>query len=212
MKIKFCGFTNLVDTQNAVEAGVDYLGFVIDFPKSPRSITMENFFKILKKIKKNNSKIVAVVVDLDEEKINKIVSSKLVDIIQFHGDEDLEVCKKFKRKIEIWKAFKPEKDPADFCKILKSYKGFIDYFLIDASSVADIEKGKKKRFAQFDLFNQLQKEKYPLILAGGINPSNVQEFIKKLNPEIIDVASGVEEIPGKKDTEKMKLIMQHKTK
>ncbi|MCK5459838.1 phosphoribosylanthranilate isomerase [Candidatus Parcubacteria bacterium] len=208
MKIKFCGITNLEDARDAISLNIDYLGFVVDFPKSPRSVSIEKFINIVQNIKeeKKRFKIVAVVVNMPEKKIDMLLTSGLVGILQFHGDETPEFCDKYKKQIEVWKAFKLTGDLKKSLSEIEKFRGKIDKFLIDASSAEDKISAKRKQynFQDFELFKILQKKKYQLILAGGLNPENVQEYVKKLNPAIIDAASGIEKYPGKKSKAKMK--------
>ena len=208
MKIKFCGITNLEDALDAIKLTVDYLGFVVNFPKSPRSVSIEKFINIVQNIKKEkkNFKIVAVIVNMPAKKIDKLLAGGLADVLQFHGDETPEFCAEYKKQIEVWKAFKPAGDLEKSYNMIKKFRGKADKFLIDASSAEDkiIEKSQCCNFQDFELFRFLQQKKYPLILAGGLNPENVQEYVKKLNLAIIDIASGIEEYPGKKNKVKMK--------
>jgi len=216
MKIKFCGITNIEDAKNAIALGVDYLGFIIDFPKSPRSVAMDEFIKLAKQIKKLKllekkiPRIVAVTVNMPEDKLNELLNTNLIDILQFHGNETPEFCERFKRRIEVWKSFKIKKteNRKQKTEILNNFKRELDRFLLDAASADDKAKGAVKKFNNFSLFKNFEQAGYPLVLAGGINPDNVKLYIEKLNPEIIDVASGIEEYPGKKSREKMTQLIK----
>ncbi len=212
MKIKFCGITNLKDAKNAIALGVDYLGFIIDFPKSPRSLAMDKFIKLAKQIRKSKPpekkflKIVAVTVNMPEDKLNELLNTNLIDILQFHGNETPEFCGRFKNRAKVWRSFKinPDDNLEKTLSNLEKFKGKIDRFLIDPASADDKAKGAAKKFNNFSLFKIFEQAGYPLVLAGGINPDNVKLYMEKLNPEIIDVASGIEERPGEKSLEKMK--------
>ncbi|MFA6171649.1 MAG: phosphoribosylanthranilate isomerase [Patescibacteria group bacterium] len=217
MKVKFCGITNLEDAKNAIARGAGYLGFIVDFPKSPRSVSIGKFLKLaeeiktLKSVSKNFPKIVAVTVNMEESKLLKLASSGLVDVLQFHGDEAPEFCSRFKKNIEVWKSFKikGEENEKDKKTELEKYLGKIDKFLLDASSAEDKAGGKKIKFENYKIFTRLRKLGWPLILAGGISPLNIDSYINKLKPEIIDVSQGVEDYPGKKSNDKMKLLMKN---
>ena len=189
------------DAKRAIELGVDYLGFIIDYPKSPRSLSLSEFKKLARAIKKESDliKLVGVVVDMDAKKLNSLISDGLMDVIQFHGKESPEFCKEFKSKIEVWKNIKI----TDSRKQIADYNDSVDRFLMDATSIQDKLDGKYNRFENFEDFKELKEQGYPLILAGGLNPDNIKYYIDKLNPEIVDVASGIEIRPGKKDFEKM---------
>src|SRR5665213_1963706 len=107
VKIKFCGMSAKDSLSCAIGLGVDYLGFVIDYPKSPRSISLKQFLKTaewLKKNKKGKYKIVAITVNMPIGNIQVIIKSGFADIIQLHGNETIEMIKNIKG-IEVWKAW-----------------------------------------------------------------------------------------------------------
>lgn len=200
------------DAKEVIKQGVDYLGFVIDFPKSPRSVSAEDFLNIAGRIKQECGnlpetipKIVAVTVNMSEEKLEELLKAGVVDVFQFHGNESPELCEKYKDKIEVWKAFKPElHNKQEFLQEIEKYKDKVHRFLIDASSAADKGEGQNEKFQNFELFELLRSKNYPLILAGGLDPENVRDYVEKLKPDTIDTASGIEEFPGKKSKKKMK--------
>ena len=210
MKVKFCGITNSEDAKQAIELGVDYLGFIVDFPKSPRSISIDKFLELAESIKKDfkdKVKIVAVTVSMSEEKLEKLAESGLVDVIQFHGNEAPEICGKFKNRVEVWKNI----SITNYKLQITNYKNIVDKFLMDATSIKEKLEGKYNKFEDFDEFKRLRDEGYKLILAGGLNPENIEDYILKLDPEIVDVASGIEEYPGKKSFVKMeKFVLKTK--
>lgn len=154
--------------------------------------------------------IVAVTVDMAEDKLRELLAENLIDVLQFHGHETPEFCDQFRNKVEVWRSFKIQTtdDRRQTIEILEKFKGKIDRSLLDAASAEDKANNRNNQFKDFKLFKDLQARGYPLVLAGGINPDNVELYINKLNPEIIDVASGIEERPGKKSPEKMKKFME----
>ncbi|MCK4648780.1 phosphoribosylanthranilate isomerase [bacterium] len=210
--IKICGVTNIEDALKVVELGADALGFVF-YEKSPRKITKEKAKEIIDKIQDTRYKIqtitnnqdtitkqrvvkVGLFVDELEEKVNEIASCCNFDILQFHGDETPDYCKKFPQK--IIKAFRI-KDKESLANIPK-YE--VDYYLLDAYS-EELPGGTGRTF-NWDLAKEAKEFGKPIILSGGLNPENIIEALKKVLPFGVDVSSGVEASPGKKDHRKLK--------
>src|SRR6185312_7893340 len=105
--IKFCGMKSKGALAYAIDLGVDYVGFVVDYPKSPRSNTLKEFLAKAKWLRENKNgkyKIVAVTVDMSLKNIQAIIDSGLADVIQLHGNESAGMIKRIKG-IEVWKAW-----------------------------------------------------------------------------------------------------------
>ncbi len=194
--VKICGITNIEDALRVVELGADALGFVF-YEKSPRKITKEKAKEIIDKIQTVKPRVVKVGLFVDEleEKVNEIASYCNFDILQFHGDETPNYCKKFPQK--IIKAFKI-KDKESLVNIPK-YE--VDYYLLDAYS-EELPGGTGKTF-NWDLAKEAKEFGKPIILSGGLNPENIIEALKKVLPFGVDVSSGVELFPGQKDHKKL---------
>jgi phosphoribosylanthranilate isomerase len=204
VQIKFCGMRTKAALDYAIDLGVDYLGFVIDFPKSPRSISLREFHKTaewLRKNKKGKYKIVAVTVDMPMKDIELIVDKGLADIIQLHGNEKLTNIKKIKG-IEIWKAWN-KKSKGDVFEMSKA----VDRILLDSGNAAEKALNTSGEFDAFALYKQLKTKKVKMVLSGGIDAGNVKDYLEKLSPDIIDVSRGIEASPGKKSKKKMKEFM-----
>lgn len=202
MLVKICGITNIKDAKTAVKADADYLGFIINYPKSPRSISYLDASEIIFNIKQTlrqaqgkNKKAVGVLVDQKEKIARKIGHECQLDVLQFHGRESPEYCQKFNKEFEVWKTviIKSKND----LKTIEKYKNKVDKILLDSGRgsghVINLELLKKA--GKID------------ILAGGIGLDNIKEIIK-LKPDIIDINSKIELKPGKKDIEKLKKIIK----
>jgi len=191
VKIKVCGITNLDDAIYAQEAGADFLGFV--FAESPRRIEPEKAKEIICRISEKVG-IVALFVNEVKDTVHDI-ADKLgrVDFFQFHGDESPEYCGQFYGK-KIIKAFRV-KDEESINRI-RDY-GSVDYALLDGYS----EKAYGGTGKGFDLDLALKAKAFdiPIFLSGGLNPDNVKQAAEKVMPYCVDVSSGVEISPGKKD-------------
>jgi len=195
--IKICGVTNIEDALKVVELGADALGFVF-YEKSPRKITKEKAKEIINSLPKGIVKV-SLFVDELEEKVNEIASYCNFDILQFHGDETPDYCKKFPQK--IIKAFRI-KDKESLANIPK-YE--VDYYLLDAYS-EELPGGTGRTF-NWDLAKEAKEFGKPIILSGGLNPENIIEAIEEVSPFGVDVSSGVELSPGKKDHKKLEEFM-----
>ncbi len=192
--IKICGITNVEDALKVVELGTDALGFVF-YEKSPRKITKEKAKEIINSLPKEVVKV-GLFVDELEEKVNEITSYCNFDILQFHGDETPNYCKKFPQK--IIKAFRI-KDKESLVNIPK-YE--VDYYLLDAYT--EVAPGGTGKTFNWDLAEEAKELGKPIILSGGLNSENVVGALEKVSPFGVDVSSGVESSPGKKDYKKLK--------
>ena len=198
VKIKICGMTNLEDAQAAIELGADVLGFI--FSKSLRRIDAEIATEIIKELPPFLT-TVGVFVNESADVVKHIASVCRLNVLQFHGDELPEYCGQFGRK--VIKAFRV-KNPDDL-SMLPGYKGIVSAYLLDS-------RVKGKRGGTGETFDwELAKIAIPygrVILAGGLTPENVVEAINAVHPYAVDVGSGVEASPGKKDHEKMKRFVE----
>ena len=194
-KVKVCGFTNKEDASKAARLGADYIGFIF-YDKSPRNITKENAKEIIKALP-NYIKKVGVFVNEDIKKIKKISDYCELDLVQLSGYENIDYINNLKKIIKkpIINAFHI-KDRLDI-NWIKKYD--VDYCLFDAHS-KDLYGGTGRTF-DWSLVKYLGKK---IFLSGGLNPINVRAAIRAVNPFAVDVASGVEESPGKKSYKKMR--------
>lgn len=191
VRIKICGITNLEDARKAVELGADALGFV--FAPSPRRIEPEKAREIIRNLPPFIT-TVGVFVNERMAKVKEIAEFSMLDVLQFHGDEAPEYCRKFTRR--VIKSF-PVKDE----KVLERLKFYSpSAYLLDAYS-RSIRGGMGKTFPWEIARKAGQYGR--IILAGGLNPNNVEEAIRTVCPYAVDVSSGVEISPGIKDHEKM---------
>jgi len=196
VKVKICGITNLRDALTSVAAGSDALGFLF-YKKSPRYIAPESAKKIIKNLPQNVIKI-GVFVNAQEKCIKNIAKICNLDILQFHGNESAEFCRKFKG-YKVIKAFRIKKK-IDLAKILR-YKTFA--YLFDTFSKSKF--GGTGKIFNWDLLADI---KQPIFLSGGLNANNVNKAIRKVNPAWVDASSSLEVTPGKKDPKKVRKFIQ----
>ncbi len=196
-EVKICGITNLGDALWACRCGVDALGFIF-FDRSPRYVSPEDARWIIRKLPKTIAKV-GVFVNQEIRAVRKIFEHCGLNFIQLHGDESWEYCNTFPPAILI-KAVAPRKE-SDLTE-LNPYR--VKAFLVDSRDPGGY--GGTGRLANWELAAAVRRT-YPTILAGGLNTDNVGVAIATVSPEAVDVSSGVEIRPGKKDPAKVKLFM-----
>lgn len=195
--VKICGITNPEDALAAAGFGADALGFVFHQP-SPRSVSVENAAHIAKDLPSHIVKV-GVFVDAAEEAVLRAISACSLNVLQFHGHESPEYCLQF--GLMSVKAFRI-RDAASL-EDLPQYP--TDAWLLD-SYEADKPGGTGKQF-NWDLAREAQRLGKPIFLAGGLTPENVADAVRLVRPYAVDVSSGVEAAPGKKDLKKVKAFI-----
>ncbi|MCM8795155.1 MAG: phosphoribosylanthranilate isomerase [Candidatus Omnitrophica bacterium] len=199
MKVKICGITNLEDALSAVILGASALGFIF-YRRSPRYISPRRARNIIRLIPREIIKV-GVFVNAKEKRIRQIARMVKLDMLQFHGDETPDFCRRFKG-YKIIKAFRV-KDKLELKEILR-YKTF--GYLFDTFSKKNFG-GTGKRF-NWKLLKNIGKLKQKIFLSGGLNARNVRYVVRYLHPDWVDVSSSLERSPGKKDPKKIKAFIQ----
>ncbi len=194
MKVKICGITNYKDAAFSVDQGVDALGFNF-YRLSPRYIDATTARSIIGRLPPFVT-TVGVFVNLSgPEQVAEAARSAGVQVIQLHGDESPEFC----RKLGDWfliKALRIGKHPIR--ENLEEYP--VQAFLLDTKS--DVLYGGTGVSFEWNLAHGIKRIR-PVILAGGLRPDNVGEAIRLVQPYAVDICSGVESSPGKKDFAKL---------
>lgn len=195
IKVKICGITNQDDAVASVEAGCDALGFLF-YNKSPRAITPAEAASIIKNLPKQVIKI-GVFVNEKESIVRRIAKLCKLDILQFHGEESAEYCRKF-AGYKIIKVFRI-RNKMDLSKVMK-YKVFA--YLFD-TYVKGKKGGTGKQF-NWSMVSHLEGVKCPIFLSGGLTEENVKKAIKTVHPQWVDASSSLECKPGIKDHKRVK--------
>ena len=198
MLVKICGLTNLEDSLAAIEMGADFLGFNF-YPKSPRFLELERAQKIFEEIPSNIPKV-GVFVNEEYQNIIDIASELNLDILQLHGDETPEFCN------QIGRAWYPAIRLANEEAFEQIPKYESDWILID--TFVKGQYGGTGIRANWGLAKEAKKFGKKILLAGGLDPENVQIAIATAQPDAVDVSSGIEERIGKKDLKKMEEFIQ----
>ena len=201
--IKICGIKNEEQALAAAEAGADFIGLV--FADSPRQVTPAIAAKIVASLKKSKAKarVVGVFVNTPAPTARKIADSCHLDWVQLSGEESWEYCLELARPvikvIRISRNYRPEQAFADLAYGTKILSGQKHMFLLD-SNARDKYGGTGMTF-DWNLAQPIA-EKFPVIIAGGLNPGNVGRAIKLIKPWGVDVSTGVE-TKGVKDMKKI---------
>ncbi|MBI5233171.1 MAG: phosphoribosylanthranilate isomerase [Deltaproteobacteria bacterium] len=192
VRIKICGITNIEDALVSEGAGADALGFVF-YDKSPRRVTGEGARDIIKRLGPFVSRV-AVFVDESIDRIKTVVDETGIDCVQLHGVESPEFCSRLKDSlgVKVIKAVRV-KDDSDVAG-LKPYD--VHAFLLDTYRQG--VKGGTGEIFDWDIA-LMAKGIARVILAGGLRPENVASAVQKVFPYGVDVSSGVEISPGRKD-------------
>ena len=193
-KIKICGITKLSNALEAVELGVDALGFVF-FRDSPRYIEPKKAREIIDLLPSFISRV-GLFVNASKEEVLLAISESRINILQFHGDEDENFCNQFNLPYIKAISFKDGINLLEYCRLFSSSSAI----LIDTYS-QKMRGGTGKTF-NWDLIPKNLPS--PLIIAGGLDGSNVSSLINSVNPYGVDVSGGVELDKGIKDHKMMK--------
>lgn len=191
-KIKICGLKTLDDIALINKFPVSYAGFIFS-EGSKRQISIEQAKKMRKALRKD-IKAVGVFTNTDVETINKIVETVGLDIVQLHSSESNEDCKSV--NTSVWKMISVKNESS-----LKQIQRFqnADGILLDTYH-KELLGGTGESFC-WDLVKGISKQRF-LILAGGLNPQNIIEAERIVQPQVLDINSGVE-TEGKKDRKKL---------
>jgi phosphoribosylanthranilate isomerase len=208
--VKICGMTNLEDALLAVDAGADAVGFVF-YEKSPRNVSVDIARKIVGQLPSRVEKV-GVFVNESPERVSEIANDAAMTGVQLHGDEYKNperysaVGKLFFSlpMLEIVREIGAENGSYGVPKFPKGASVLLD------SGSQEQRGGTGKSFAWGEARHLVTalKESYPVIVAGGLTSSNVAWAAELLKPWGVDVVSGVEASPGKKDPEKVRAFVR----
>lgn len=217
IKVKICGVTNLADRDTVIAAGADYFGAIIEVPQSPRSIELHQAAIIF-----NTKEIgrVAVLVNPQENFLFRVVERLQPTAVQLHGEELPEFTANIREKIgcELWKVLKVPAEIAKKEEMIKELKAKITAYMqagirtILLDTQVKMKSGEQAggtgRSFEWAIIRELAlPSEVKLFVAGGINPENVMGLLQEAEINGIDVSSGVELFPGKKDPIKIRKLM-----
>lgn len=201
-KVKICGITNLEDARFASGAMADYLGFIF-YPESPRYIEPAKAGAINNWIEGPTK--VGVFVNQPLDDVNKIVKETGIDMVQLHGSESSEYCSLI--DVPVIKAIHIAEDsePNEFEKLISTYTTHVDFLLFDTKISG--QWGGTGQVFDWNILESISKET-PFFLSGGLNASNIKKSIEIVQPDVVDLSSGLEESPGLKDFDKIEQFFE----
>lgn len=197
-RVKICGITSVADGLAAAEAGADMIGLMF-YDQSPRCLTLPQAVEISRALPPFVLRV-GVFVNPDEDFVRRAITECGLSLLQFHGDEPSDFCTQF--GVMSVKALRVR----DADSLLQLEHFHTDAFLLDAYSKAGLG-GTGEKF-NWNLAIEAQNFGKPIFLAGGLTPENVADAVKKVKPFAVDVSSGVESAPGKKDAAKVRAFIQ----
>lgn len=196
-QVKICGLTSVADGQMAAAAGADMVGLMF-YDQSPRHVTLATAVEIARALPPFVQRV-GVFVNPDEAFVNQAILECGLSLLQFHGEESSEFCTQF--GLMSVKALRVRDEAALLG--LEHYQ--TDAFLLDAYSPSG-RGGTGEKF-NWELAVEARRFGKPIFLAGGLTPSNVAEAIRLVQPFAVDVSSGVEASPGRKDEAKVRAFI-----
>jgi phosphoribosylanthranilate isomerase len=196
-KVKICGITNLDDALCAAEAGADALGFIF-YPKSPRYVTVERVAEVVGRLPPFITPV-GVFVNETQAMIEEVIGETRLRAVQLHGDEPPGDYRNW--RVPVLKAFRVE-ECFDVGR-LHDYR--VDAYLLDTYREG-VYGGTGDTF---DWGVAVRAKVYgPIILSGGLTPENVEQAVAEVHPYAVDVGSGVECAPGRKDHQKVRMFVR----
>jgi phosphoribosylanthranilate isomerase len=195
--VKICGITNLEDALVCAKAGADMVGFIF-YAKSPRYIQPSKAAGIIQYLPASTIPV-GVFVNERYDVIQRIIRKTGVRLIQLSGDEKAEECSRF--SVPVWKAFRLRASTDIY--LTSAYR--VDAVMLDGAS--EHEYGGSGMLADFGVARELKKH-HRVVLAGGLTPENAADAVRDVEPYAVDVSSGVEMAPGKKDPHKVRLLLE----
>ena len=204
--VKICGLSTRETLDVALEAGADMVGFVF-FPPSPRHLSLEAA-RDLGKLARHRASKVALTVDADDATLKSIVEALQPDILQLHGRESVSRVHDIKRRfsLPVMKAIAVETS-ADLAA-LPTYAGIADRILFDARAPEEATRpGGLGAVFDWRVLENIDL-KIPFMVSGGLHADNVAEAVRATHAGGVDVSSGVERAPGKKDPEMIRAFIK----
>ena len=197
-RVKVCGITSPADAGLAITAGADAIGMVF-YTKSPRHISISTAREISSAMPPFVS-TVGLFVNSSQQDVSTVLADVPLGLLQFHGDEDESFCSSFNRPYIKAVRVKPETNLMQLCSQYASASGI----LLDS-----YKKGIPGGTGEIFDWNMIPGDlPLPVVLAGGLDASNVAAAVSIVQPWAVDVSSGVEILPGKKDKQKIEQFIQ----
>ncbi len=200
--VKICGLREAEHVDAAVEAGAGLTGFVF-FEPSPRNISIAEAAALTARVPAGVRKV-ALSVDADDDFLSAIIDGAGVDTLQLHGAETLERVRHVREKFGLPVIKALPVSTVDDVEAGQPYEAYADMLLFDAKPPKDATRpGGNAESFDWTLLQQAGF-RVPWLLAGGLTPENVAEAVRISGAPMVDVSSGVEDAPGRKNTRKIR--------
>lgn len=183
IKFKVCGIRSESEINHINSVNADYVGFI--FSESKRKITKERCQTLIKNLKKDIKKV-AVFKNENIEFIREIVESCNIDVVQLHGNEDIDFIRTI-NGVEIWKTL--DGDSKNLAEMVKAYKPFVNRILLDSKTAG--------HGIAFNWENLKEFSNGELVVAGGLSSNNIEKLLKYNEPYAVDLSSSLEDEYGK---------------
>lgn len=210
-RLKICGITNPTDAMAAIEAGADWLGLIF-VPNTPRFVPVEAAKEIMRQLRAvyPETTVVGVFQDQSLSDIEHHIQSLNLERVQLHGHESPAFCAQISVPVVKTLLLHPERPELDTPALHRQAAAYLQNPSVQ-TLLLDLPKGSGVRSVLDVAHSDAHSEKlrsflsdFPCLLAGGLTPDNIQQTLQTFQPAGIDVASGVEQVPGKKDVDQMK--------
>jgi len=196
--VKICGITRPVDAQEAAAQGADAIGLVF-YPPSPRAVTAVQAVQVVKTLPPFVT-VVGLFVNATREEIRVVLSQTRIDMLQFHGDEKPADCSGHGRPYIKALRMRPGLDLHSMSE---------QYAEADGLLLDSYKRGKPGGTGETFQWDQIPTDmRKSIVLAGGLNPENVEQAIHQVRPFAVDVSGGVERDKGIKDGSKIAAFMR----
>jgi phosphoribosylanthranilate isomerase len=199
-QIKICGITCWADARLAVDGGADALGFNFYAP-SPRYIAPAEARAIARRLPRSVARV-GVFVNARSEEVAEVARVAGLDLVQLHGEESPAAAARLARLRPVIKAFRVRRGFR--VAELERYRGAAAYLLDSFCSTAYGGTGRR-----FDWTIAVRATAFgPLVLAGGLTPENIARAVERVRPAAVDICSGVESLPGRKDPRRLRRLLR----
>jgi len=205
-RVKICGITNVAHVEAVAEAGADLIGVV--FAPSPRRVTHEQAKEIASAAKRQGLPVVGVFVNTPAAEVNRLAAGCGLDWVQLSGDEDTECCRQVRLPLIKAVHIAPDWDEEQLLAHLEGYNQQLRHRspVYHLDTLVEQKYGGTGQVFAWEIARRAAA-KYPVIIAGGLDPENVGRVVAELKPWGVDVSSGVES-GGVKDIEKIKAFIK----
>lgn len=205
---KICGINDETAMRTAIEAGARFVGLVF-YPPSPRALTPDTAATLAALVPAGVTKV-GLFVDPDDALLDAVLTKIPLDLIQLHGDETPDRCLDIRESTElpVMKVIKVA-NAADI-EATRDYAGAVDWLMFDAKAPKEMTNALPGGNALSFDWTLLSAHEWPVpwMLAGGLNTDNVTEAVLSSGATIVDVSSGVEAAPGRKDPDRIRAFLE----